>query len=327
MATDFPLQVRSLTKRFGTTLAVDQLSLDVARGEIFGFLGPNGAGKTTSINMMVGLLDPTSGDVLIEGQSIRERRSDVQRQMGVCPQENIIWDKLTCLEQLEFVGVNYGIPRKLARKRGAELLEALGLTTKTNQLAGRLSGGMKRRLNLALALIHDPPIVFLDEPEAGLDPQSRVLVRDLIHQLARHKTVVLTTHNMDEAERLADRVAIIDHGRLLIVDSPDALKRSLGEGTVLEIELEFTAQLPGSPTGGPGVERSIQSVLECLKPQYPDALVVNGVLTLRGPHLSARLPDVLRLIEAGGAQTGSIHMRANTLEDVFLSLTGRGLRE
>ncbi len=337
MTTDFPLQVRSLTRRFGTTVAVDQLSLDVHRGEIFGFLGPNGAGKTTSINMMVGLLDPTSGDILIEGQSIVAQRNDrmhsirVLRHIGVCPQENILWDKLTCLEQLEFVGTNYGNPRRLARRRGAELLEALGLTSKANELAGRLSGGMKRRLNLALALVHDPQIVFLDEPEAGLDPQSRVLVRGMIRQLARHKTVVLTTHNMDEAERLADRVAIIDHGRLLVVDSPEALKRSLGEGTVLEIELISPDEIAGATAEdsarSPGVEGNIQRLLDCLKPQYPDALIVHGLLTLRGPDLSAHLPEVLRLLEAGGGRAGSIHMRANTLEDVFLSLTGRGLRE
>lgn len=319
MTPDFPLQVRRLTKRFGTTLAVDQLSLDVFRGEILGFLGPNGAGKTTSINMMVGLLDPTSGDVLVEGKSIRTQRGAAQRLIGVCPQENILWDKLTCLEQLEFVGVNYGLSSRMARQRGAELLEALGLSEKANFLGGRLSGGMKRRLSLALALIHDPQIVFLDEPEAGLDPQSRVLVRDLIRRLARQKTVVLTTHNMDEAERLADRVAIIDHGRLLIVDRPDELKCQLGEGTVLEIEIDI-------PDGSVG-EIKIQRLLDCLKPHFPDAQAGNGLLTLRSPELSTRLPEILRLCENNAVQVGGLHMRANTLEDVFLALTGRGLRE
>jgi ABC-2 type transport system ATP-binding protein len=196
MVPEFPLQVRNLTKSFGTLLAVDRLTLDIARGEVFGFLGPNGAGKTTSINMMVGLLDPTDGDVLIEGRSIRDGREHAQRYIGVCPQENILWEKLTCLEQLEFMGVNYGLPARQARARGAELLDGLGLNSKARELAGRLSGGMKRRLNLALALVHDPQIVFLDEPEAGLDPQSRVLVREMIRLLARRKTVVLTTHNL-----------------------------------------------------------------------------------------------------------------------------------
>ncbi|MBN2500053.1 MAG: ABC transporter ATP-binding protein [Anaerolineales bacterium] len=319
MLPEFPLQARGLTRRFGATLAVDRLSLDVIRGEILGFLGPNGAGKTTSIRMMVGLLAPSAGEVLIEGQSFSDRRSAVQRLIGVCPQENILWEKQTCLEQLEFIGVNYGIPRRLARERGGELLEALGLSAKANELAGRLSGGMKRRLNLALALVHDPPILFLDEPEAGLDPQSRVLVRDLIRQLARRKTVVLTTHNMDEAERLADRVAIIDHGRLLIVDTPDALKRGLGEGAVLEVALELP---PGTAE-----EPAIQKVLAGLAPAFPEAVIANGLLTLRGADLSARLPAVLRVIAAAGMRAGSVHIRANTLEDVFLSLTGRGLRE
>jgi ABC-2 type transport system ATP-binding protein len=319
MSTDFALQTRGLTKRFGALLAVDQLTLDVARGEIFGFLGPNGAGKTTSLNMMVGLLDPSAGEVWIEGESIRDRRRDVLRRIGVCPQENVLWDKLTCLEQLEFSGVNYGLSQEEARRRGARLLDELGLAAKLNELAGRLSGGMKRRLNLALALVHDPQIVFLDEPEAGLDPQSRVLVRDTIRQLARHKTVVLTTHNMDEAERLADRVAIIDRGRLLVVDTPAALKRELGEGSILEIEIE----------PGPGLEpqQAALALLDCLRPHYPQAAVANGLLSLRGPDLSGRLPELIQIITASGCRAGAVHMRAVTLEDVFLSLTGRGLRE
>lgn len=318
MPADFPLQARGLTKRFGATLAVDQLSFDIQRGEIFGFLGPNGAGKTTSIQMMVGLLDPTAGDVLIEGESIRARRRSVLLRIGVCPQENILWEKLTCLEQLEFLGVSYGLSRSQARKRGGELLEGLGLAAKTNELAGRLSGGMKRRLNLALALVHDPQLVFLDEPEAGLDPQSRVLVRDTIRLLARRKTVVLTTHNMDEAERLADRVAILDHGRLLVLDTPEALKRRLG-GSVLEMEIEAG---PGQP-----YDPAAQALLRTLQGQFPDAQISSHRLTLRGQEVSAALPELLHRIQSGGLQAGSIHMRAVTLEDVFLSLTGRGLRE
>jgi ABC-2 type transport system ATP-binding protein len=176
---------------------------------------------------------------------------------------------------------------------------------------------MKRRLNLALALVHDPQIVFLDEPEAGLDPQSRVLVRDMIRSLAHHKTVVLTTHNMDEAERLSDRVAIIDHGRLLIVDTPDMLIRQHGGGSVLEIGLD------PRPVEG----TALQAMLDCLKLQFSDVQVDNGLLSVRAMDLSARLPEILRTIQANGFQIGSMHMRSNTLEDVFLSLTGRGLRE
>ncbi len=316
--TDIALQVRGLTRRYGSTLAVDRLSLDIFRGEIFGFLGPNGAGKTTSINMMVGLLDPGEGDVLIEGQSIRARQASTLRKVGVCPQENILWEKLTCLEQLEFVGANYGLPYREARRNGAALLEELGLSSKANELAGRLSGGMKRRLNLALALVHDPRIVFLDEPEAGLDPQSRVLVREMIRRLARRKTVVLTTHNMDEAERLADRVAIIDHGRLLVVDTPEELKRGLGIEGLLEIEVEF-------PTGQEAAREG--ALLDCLRSRFQGAQMAGGQLTLHGEDLAARLPEALAIIQSAGGQAGSVQMRAVTLEDVFLSLTGRGLRE
>jgi len=314
--TDCMLQTRGLSKRYGAVLAVDRLTLDVPRGEIFGFLGPNGAGKTTSMNLMVGLLEPSEGDVLIEGRSVRTQRAEVLRSLGVCPQENILWEKLTCLEQLEFVGANYGLPNQQARKNGAALLGELGLSAKANELAGRLSGGMKRRLNLALALVHDPQIVFLDEPEAGLDPQSRVLVREVIHRLAQHKTVVLTTHNMDEAERLASRVAIMDHGRLLVVDTPDGLKRRLGADELLEIELDW-----------PGGEEASQRLLDCLQARFPGAQIVNGRLSIHGAHLAEQLSDVLDGIHACGGRAGNIHMRAVTLEDVFLSLTGRGLRE
>jgi ABC-2 type transport system ATP-binding protein len=316
---DFALQVCGLTKYFGTALVVNNLSLAVTQGEIFGFLGPNGAGKTTSINMMVGLLEPTSGEVFIEGQPIRGRRADVFRRIGVCPQETTLWEKLTCLEQLEFVGANYNLTHRQARANGRALLDALGLAAKVNELAGRLSGGMKRRLNLALALVHDPQLVFLDEPEAGLDPQSRVLVRDTIRYLARKKTVVLTTHNMDEAERLADRVAIIDRGQLLVVDTPAMLKRRLGEGSVLELEL--------GGRDGLDLEPNIQTAIQDVQRLFPDALYSKGILTVRGQDLAARLPELLQTIRAAEVEVGDMHMRSITLEDVFLSLTGRGLRE
>jgi ABC-2 type transport system ATP-binding protein len=312
---EIALQTIGLTKRYGSLAAVQDLSLEVKRGEIFGFLGPNGAGKTTSINMMVGLTTPTEGDVFIDGLSLRTGGTRLLCRLGVCPQETLIWEKLTCLEQLEFAGVCYNLPPLEARKRGKQLLDDLGLAAKTNELAGRLSGGMKRRLNLALGLVHDPAILFLDEPEAGLDPQSRVLVRDYIRMLARRKTVILTTHNMDEADRLADRVAIIDHGRLLVIDTPDALKRGLGQAGMLEIELEAG----GADIAGP--------VLETLRRACAEASLRGDTLVLRGADMPARLPEFLGILQSAGIHTSDVHIRAVTLEDVFLSLTGRGLRE
>lgn len=306
------LQTQNLTKRFGALTAVDDLSLEVHEGEIFGFLGPNGAGKTTSISMMCGLLKPDAGRVLIHGKPVHGGAAEVRARVGVCPQETVLWEKLTGLEQLEFIGSLYGVRPRTARQRGGALLETLGLSGKANVLAGKLSGGMKRRLNLALALVHDPEILVLDEPEAGLDPQSRVLVREYVRSLARRKTVILTTHNMDEAERLADRVAIIDHGRLLVVDTPEELKRTVGEGDVLEVDLGSSSPEPAAVIA---------------KRFFADVSTVNHTLTVRGRGLIERLPALLEALRAAGLQTADVRLRANTLEDVFLSLTGRRLRE
>jgi ABC-2 type transport system ATP-binding protein len=311
------LQAEHLTRRYGALTAVDDLSLEVGEGEILGFLGPNGAGKTTSISMMCGLLRPDAGRVLIHGQRVHGGAAEVRARVGVCPQEAILWEKLTALEQLEFIGSLYGISPRNARQRGGALLEALGLSSKANQLAGKLSGGMKRRLNLALALVHDPQILVLDEPEAGLDPQSRVLVREYIRSLARKKTIVLTTHNMDEADRLADRVAIIDHGRLLVVDTPEALKQTVGTGDVLEVDI---AEAPPGTVADPAA-----AVIAARF--FADVSVVNHTLAVRGRGLVERLSELLQALAAAGVQTSNVRLRVSTLEDVFLSLTGRRLRE
>jgi len=214
------LQTQSLTKHYGSLTAVQDLSLEVNEGEVFGLLGPNGAGKITSISMMCGLLRPDSGQVVIHGKPITDGDADVRTRVGVCPQNIVLWGQLTCLEQMVFIGEMYGMKRKSVAQRSEQLLKELDLTEKRDQRARTLSGGMQRRLNLAMALVHDPEILVLDEPEAGLDPQSRVLVREYVKSLARRKTIILTTHNMDEAERMADRVAIIDHGKLLTLDTP-----------------------------------------------------------------------------------------------------------
>ena len=212
-----------LSKAFGHLKAVDQLSFDVDQGEIFGFLGPNGAGKSTAIRMVCGLLRPDAGQVFVQGRNLREH-PEIANHIGICPQENVFWNKLTGQEQMIFLAKMYGINHQEARKRTEVLLEKLGLADKSRTVSSQWSGGMKRRLNIALALIHDPDILILDEPEAGLDPQSRVLVREFIRSLTPATTVLLTTHNMDEADRMSDRVAIIDAGRIIRLDRPAALK-------------------------------------------------------------------------------------------------------
>ena len=312
------LQAIGLTKRYGSLTAVDDLSLAVHEGEVFGFLGPNGAGKTTSINMICGLLKPDSGRVTIRGVKVAGGDADLRKRVGVCPQEIVLWERLTCREQLQFVGEMYGLSGRLARQRSDSLLEELGLEEKRDKQARTLSGGMQRRLNLAMALVHDPEIVVLDEPEAGLDPQSRVKVRRYIQSLARLKTVILTTHNMDEAERLADRVAIIDHGRLLVLDTPEALKQRLGEGDVLEIELQQAL-----------AEGDLQRIVALLNLDRSDLVASDGAksVTLRMLNGVMKLPEIVATLKEAGFYPAGMRMRQNTLEDVFIQLTGRRLRE
>jgi len=302
------LRVRGLSKRFGDLVAVDELSFEVASGEVFGLLGPNGAGKTTAIRMICGLLAADGGEVTVHGRPLGARTADRVR-VGLCPQELVLWNRLTCLEQLTFVGTQYDLPSREARQRGERLLAELGLIDKSHVLASALSGGMQRRLNLALALVHDPELVILDEPGAGLDPQSRVLVRDFIRALARDKAVLLTTHDMEEADRLADRVAIVVRGRQLVCDRPEALKRELAErhGQIAEVRLGPDAEAEraaGALAGWPGLT---------VRP-------APGLLTLLGPGLVAALPALLERL--GTFDVGEVRVRAPSLEDVFLDRIG-----
>lgn len=307
------LEARGLGKRFGDVRAVDGLSISVAEGEVFGLLGPNGAGKSTTINIVCGLLAADAGEVRLFGDKVGPGAEIVKRRVGVCPQDIVVWPKLTCLEQLVFAGQMYGLKGRAARARGQRLLGDLGLAEKSDKLAATLSGGMKRRLNFALALVHDPDLVVLDEPEAGLDPQSRVMLREYIRALAARKTVLFTTHNMDEAERVCDRVAIIDRGRLLVLDAPEHLKRTVGTGGTLEVDIdeEAAAEAGRAALAGLGLE----------------AVRVNRTLVIRGADVVGAIPAVLERLKAAGAVAGEVRLRPNTLEDVFIALTGRRLRE
>jgi len=307
------LHLDRLTKSYGDILAVNDLNLEIYKGEIIGLLGPNGAGKTTTINLIAGINNPDRGKVFFEGSPIQDSKTNYLSKIGICPQENVHWKKLTPEEQLIFLGQMYGMPPALIRERSQLLIEELGLTDVARRLTGKLSGGMKRRLNIALALIHDPQILILDEPEAGLDPQSRINIRDYIKSLAINKTVILTTHNMDEAHRLADRVAVIDKGKLLVIDTPDALVGKVGEGDVLEIEIAGF---------GSGQKDFIMDL-----PDQSHILLLDDMLQIRGLDLVNHLPGILSSLEKSGIQIGEIRLRKNTLEDVFIQLTGRRLRE
>ncbi|MCD4736093.1 MAG: ABC transporter ATP-binding protein [Bacteroidales bacterium] len=311
---EIAIKAQNLTKQFGDFTAVDNLSLEIPRNKIFGFLGPNGAGKTTTINMVCGISQPTAGEVHILGKRIKDNET-LKGKIGICPQENIFWPKLTCHEQLVFMGEMYGLKRSVAIMRSVGLLELLGLIEKRNILASKLSGGMKRRLSICLALVHDPEIIVLDEPEAGLDPQSRILVRNFIKSLADKKTVLLTTHNMDEADRLADLVAIIDHGKLLMLETPGILKRSIGEGDLLEIVFEEIKEDEMKP-----VRTELEDI--CNK------IIISGnSLILKSKNIVGLIPEITTRIKKQNLNIHEIKLRENTLEDVFIHLTGRKLRQ
>lgn len=303
--------IEGLKKRFGKLTAVDGLNFKISKNEIFGLLGPNGAGKTTTINMICGLLSPSEGQIIFEEHHSKDRKSLI----GYCPQENIYYPRLTCTEQLLFIGNLYGLPSKYVRSRAEEILDLLGLKEKSNVLAGNLSGGMKRRLNICLALIHDPEILILDEPEAGLDPQSRLMVRDFIKVCARDKTIVLTTHNMDEADRMADRVAIIDHGKLLMLDTPQKLKSTIGEGDILELVLENSN------------ETAINQFAVKISSLSMNVKISSGSILIKYSNIVERLTAIKNMAETAGLNVSEIKLRENTLEDVFIHLTGRTLRQ
>ena len=231
------ITIQSLNKKFEDKTALDNLSLEVAKGELFGLLGPNGAGKTTTINILCGLTKPTSGSARVYGYDVQKETQKVKELIGVCPQETAIYPYLTGAENLELFGNLHCMNRKVFKERSNMLLSKMGLKEDAKRLTAKYSGGMKRRLSLALALIHDPQVEFLDEPTVAMDPQSRHAIWDFIKdQEIRGKTIVLTTHYMEEAEELCDRVGIIDHGKLIALGTP---KELIAESQVENLEELF----------------------------------------------------------------------------------------
>lgn len=300
------LTADSLCKRFGNIVAVDNISFEIYRGEVFGFLGPNGAGKTTSIRIMSGLLKPDGGKVTIDCE-------DIRRSIGLCPQHIVIWENLTCFEQVLFMGQMYNMSATEARKKAIELLESLGLYDIKDRKAGKLSGGMQRRLNIALALIHSPQILFLDEPQAGLDPQSRILVRDYIRSIKEKTTVVLTTHDMEEAEKLSDRICIIDNGKLLVSGTPSEIMKSSGYEDIIEVDVNNDFHETFISFLDPDLLSSILKSSNRISFNVKDPIEV--------------LTNILEVVKEKEIPINNLRLRKNSLEDIFISLTGRSLRE
>jgi ABC-2 type transport system ATP-binding protein len=235
--------INDLRKEFEDVTAIDGLDLQVGEGELFGLLGPNGAGKTTTINILAGLLSPTSGSVEVGGHDVEKDIRSVKELIGVCPQDTAVYDYLTGRENIELFGNLHAMPRQELRTKADELLNDLGLSGDADRRAGKYSGGMRRRINLIMALVHNPKIAFLDEPTVAMDPQSRRAVWEFIKGLKlQNKTVILTTHYMEEAEYLCDRVGIIDHGKLIALGSPQELKEKHGAEDLEAVFLKLTGR-------------------------------------------------------------------------------------
>jgi len=235
--------IDNLLKRFEDVTAVDGLCLEVAKAELFGLLGPNGAGKSTTLNILCGLIEPSSGYVKVAGHDIRKEKAQIRELIGVCPQETPVYKHLTGRENIELFGNLYAMSKEKLRERSEKLLTTLGLLGDARRRVGKYSGGMKRRLSLIMALIHDPEVAFLDEPTIGMDPQSRHAVWEFIKELKKaNKTIILTTHYMEEAQELCDRVGIIDHGRLIALGSPVELMKKFGAENLEEVFIRLTGR-------------------------------------------------------------------------------------
>jgi ABC-2 type transport system ATP-binding protein len=290
--------------------AVDGIDLHVAPGEIFGFLGPNGAGKSTTVHMLTTLLPPTAGTARVAGYDVVREGPNVRRAIGAALQEAALDPFLTGREHMRLQTAMHGLPREERRRRGDALLERVGLTQAADRKVGGYSGGMKRRLDLALALVHGPRILFLDEPTTGLDPQSRAALWDEVARLAADDgvTVFLTTQYLEEADALANRVGIIDHGRIVAEGTPAALKAEIGRPSIEAI--------PADPTDRPRVAAVLERFGgECGSAQGVAVRLDNG----------GGLADVVRALDAEGLEVEHLELQQPTLDDVFLAKTGRSL--
>jgi ABC-2 type transport system ATP-binding protein len=309
------IQTHGLVKRYPPdTLAVDGLDLEVWRGEFFGLLGPNGAGKTTTIGMLTTRVVPTSGAAVVAGLNVRTDSVGVKRIIGVVTQDNTLDRRLTAWENLYYHGRYFGLSRKVARAEADRVLHLIRLEDRARHFVDQLSGGMQQRLLIGRALVHRPEVLFLDEPTAGIDPQGRLALWEILRGLHQEgQTILLTTHYMEEADELCQRVAIMDHGRILAIGSPEELKRSVGAETVLTLQFEPTTErLMAALRALPGV-RALEGTPGGLR-VYAD-----------GGH--GLLPHVIQTILAEGVELRDVSVRTPTLETVFIKLTGRELRE
>ncbi len=301
------VEVKNLTKKFDGFTAVDGIDFSIKEGEIFGLLGPNGAGKTTTLHMLATLVKPTDGRATVNGHDIAKEPSLVRKNIGIVFQDPSSDDILTGYENLKLHALMYGVPPSTVEKKIEEVLELVDLTDRKNDRVSKYSGGMRRRLEIARGLLHNPKVLFLDEPTLGLDPQTREHIWAYIQQMVKEKkvTIIITTHYMEEADRLCDRIAIIDHGKIVVLDSPENLKKNIG-GEIIRIKIKK-----------PNLD-AIRKLKYVKKVDKTD-----DTISLTVSNANKNLQDILKKI----GKVESIELHSATLNDVFLHYTGREFRD
>ena len=317
MANESMIEVKNLTKMFNDFVAVDRISFDVKKGEIFGLLGPNGAGKSTTLRMLSTLAAPTKGTATIGGYDIVKHDNEVRKLIGIVSEKMIMYNRLTARENLVFFGSLFDIPKDALNKRIDELLELVQLTKWKNAQVGTFSTGMRQKMNVIRALLNMPQVLFLDEPTLGLDPQSSVEIREFIKKLNRENgiTVIVTTHMMVDADLMCDRIAIVDHGKIVALDTSTNLKKSISgaDTTILKLEIENL-----SP-------QIIEAINAC---GCVDAVTQENSLHLRViSHGQEAFDSVIDSVRASGGKINSMENLQPTLEDVFLHITGHQVRD
>ena len=309
----YMIEARNLTRKFGNLTAVDDISFQVEKGEVFGLLGPNGAGKSTTISMLCTILKPTSGTALVNGFDVVKNSSQVRKSIGIVFQDPSIDDKLTGRENMEMHGDLYGVPRSQMKSRIDEVLKLVELEDRADSYMSTYSGGMRRRLEIARSLIHYPKVLFLDEPTIGLDPQSRDHIWSYIRELIKNEdiTVILTTHYMEEADRLCNRIAIVDHGKIVAMDTPKKLKDDLG-GETITVKTRKN-------------ELFLEKINEAKIAKA--ASIVNDEVKMTVDGAASLLPAVINIAAQNAIFVESISVQEPQLDDVFMHYTGRALRD
>jgi len=306
---EIAIQVKGLKKEFKHVTAVNGIDLSVRQGELFSILGPNGAGKTTTIKMLCCLSRPSSGTATIMGKDIFKDPISVKQIIDVSPQETAIAENLNARENLNLIGGIHGFSKDVIDQRATQLLEMMGLTNRAKERVKKYSGGMKRRLSIAMSLVSDPQVLFLDEPTLGLDPQSRRSIWEHIKELKGKKTIILTTHYLEEADSLADRIAIIDEGNIVALGTPQELKDSISDKQVMIVKAKYLTA----------------DIIQDLRKIYPEVREIDNGIEIIAKELS--FSEIVDYLRPKGVEIESTSLKQITLDDVFLQLTGKELRE